>query len=177
MGSMIRFEVSRNSGFTLIEGLVVIAIFSVLLTLAAPPLTDFLEDVQSRQNTNELMSSLLLARSEAVTRNRTVTMCTADGVAPTSCDAGKDWHDGWISFEDLDGDGSRDAGEVLIEQHSGLDKTSVVTSVNFSDNLTYLPSGGISSSGTFNLCVGDLSARQIVVNATGRPRLTSGSCI
>ncbi|MEZ5491486.1 MAG: GspH/FimT family protein [Gammaproteobacteria bacterium] len=89
---------------------------------------------------------------------------------------GKDWHDGWISFEDLDGDGTRDVGEELIDQHSGLDDTSVVTSVSYDDFLTCLPSGGVSTGGSFTLCVGDSSARQIVVNVTGRPRLADGSC-
>lgn len=166
-----------NNGFTVIEAMIVVAILSVLLALAAPPLTDFLEDMQARQNTNELLSSLLLARSEAVTRNRTVSLCTANGVAATTCDTSRSWHDGWISFEDLDADGVRDVGEEIIDQHSGMDSTSVVTSVNFSDFLTYLPSGGVSSAGSFNLCVGDLLSRQIVVNATGRPRLTTGSCL
>jgi len=166
----------RNSGFTMIEAMIVVAIFGVLLALAAPPLTDFVEDAQARQNTNEFLSSLLLARSESVTRNQTVSMCTADGAALTICNSGKDWHDGWISFEDLDADGVRDVGEELIDQHSGLDDTSVVSSVNFSDFVTYLPSGGVSSAGTFSLCVGDASARQITVNATGRPRLSDGTC-
>ena len=167
---------NRTAGFTLIEAMIVVAIFGVLLSLAAPPLTDFLEDVQSRQNTNELLSSLLLARSEAVTRNQVVTICTADGGSPTTCNTGKNWHDGWISFEDLDGDGTRDVGEELIDQHSGLDDTSVVTTASYDDFLTYLPSGGVSTGGSFNLCVGDSSARQVVINVTGRPRLADGSC-
>jgi type IV fimbrial biogenesis protein FimT len=156
--------------------MIVVAIFGLLLALAAPPLSDFVEDVQARQNTNELLSSLLLARSEAVTRNQPVSICTADGTSPIACNASKGWHDGWISFEDLDLDGVRDVGEELIDQHSGLDDTSVITTVNFSDFVTYLPSGGVSTAGNFNLCVGDASARQIMVNATGRPRLTNGSC-
>lgn len=167
----------QNSGFTLIEAMVVVAIFGVLLTLAAPPLTDFLEDVQSRQNTNEFLASLLLARSEAVTRNRAVTLCTANGSAPTTCDTSRDWQDGWLSFEDLDTDGVRDVGEDIIDQHSGLDDTSVVSTVNFDDFLTYLPSGNVPGAGSFTICVGGDSARQIVVNATGRPRLAEGSCI
>jgi len=173
---MSKTTMDKNAGFTIVEVMIVVAIFGVLLALAAPPLTDFLEDAQARQNTNEFLSSLLLARSEAVTRNQTVSMCTADGAALTVCNTGRDWHDGWISFEDLDSDGVRDVGEELIDQHSGLDETSVVTSVNFSDFVTYLPSGGVSSAGTFSLCVGDASARQITVNATGRPRLADGSC-
>ena len=166
----------KNSGFTIVEVMIVLVIFGVLLALAAPPLTDFVEDVQARQNTNEFLSSLLLARSEAVTRNATVSMCTADGTAPTVCDTGKDWHDGWISFEDVDGDGTRDIGDELIDQHSGLDDTSVVTTVNFNDFLTYLPSGSINSAGAFNLCVGDAPLRRIIVNATGRPRIEDGTC-
>ena len=167
---------SKNKGFTIVEAIIVIAIFGVLLAVAAPSLTDYLNQVQSRQNTNEFLSSLLLARSEAVTRNSMVSMCMTDSSAPQVCDSDNGWHEGWIAFEDVDGDGTRDIGDELVEQHSGLDDTSVVSSVNFSDHVTYLPSGSVSSSGSFTVCVGGSSARSIVVNATGRPRLTEATC-
>lgn len=170
-------QANKGRGFTIIEALIVVSVLGVLLAVAAPPLTNFLEESQARQNTNEFLSSLLLARSEAVTRNRPVTMCTVDAGSPDDCDTSKDWHDGWLSYEDLDEDGVRDVGEEIIDQHSGLDDTSVVTTVNFSDNLTYTPSGRVSSAGTFNLCVGSSSARLIVINATGRPRLSEGVCV
>jgi type IV fimbrial biogenesis protein FimT len=166
----------KTRGFTIIEAIIVVAIFGVLLALAAPPLSDFLNQMQARQNTNEFLASLLLARSEAVTRNQAVSMCTANGAGATVCDTGRSWHDGWISFEDLDSDGIRDMGEDIIDQHSGLDDTSVVSTVNFDDFLTYLPSGATFSAGAFNLCVGEASARQINVNATGRPRLSESVC-
>ncbi len=165
----------RSLGFTMVEAMIVVAIMGLLVALAAPPLSDFLENAQARQNTNELLSSLLLARSEAVTRNMPVSLCTA-GSSLTACNAGMDWTDGWISFEDIDADGVRDIGEELIEQHSELNSTTLIRAVNFSDFITYLPSGGVSSMGSFNVCVGDASARLITINVTGRPRLTDGSC-
>ena len=167
---------SKDAGFTVIAALIVVAIFGLLLAIAAPPLTDFLNEVQARQNTNEFLSSLLLARSEAVTRNRPVSMCKIDASTLEDCDSDNAWHDGWLSFEDLDEDGVLDVGEEIIDQHAGLDDTTIITTVNFSDHLTYTPSGRVSSAGAFNLCVGHTSASRIGVNATGRPRIVEGVC-
>jgi len=161
-------------GFTLIEAMIVVAVFGVLLALAAPPLTDFLESVQARQNTNDLLGSILLARSEAIARNSTISMCMIREGHEDHChDDG--WHGGWILFEDLDDDGDRDSDEEIIHQYSGMSETSTVTSAEFDESLTYLPSGAVPTTGILTICSGS-TARQIVIYATGRPRLSDASC-
>ena len=162
-------------GFTIVEALIVIAVFGVLLTLATPPLTAFLESTQARQDTNELLGSILLARSEAVTRNRSITMCIIEDGDEDDCDDDGGWVSGWLVFEDLDCDGERDSDEEIVYQFSGMKDTSSVTSNEFTESLTYLPSGAITTTGTLNVCAGS-TARQITINATGRPRLSDASC-
>jgi len=165
-----------EKGFTLVECLIVVAVFGILIAAAAPPMSRFMQAMQARQNTNDLMSSLLLARSEAVTRNVNVTMCMIDQAAPGVCDNSKDWEDGWIAFEDLDRDGIRDVGEDVVDEHSGMDNTTVVTTANFATSVRYTPSGAVWSAGNMTICVAGEVARRIFINATGRPRMADGAC-
>ncbi|MBL4819563.1 MAG: GspH/FimT family pseudopilin [Gammaproteobacteria bacterium] len=167
---------SKNSGFTIIEAMVVLAIFGVLASLTAPAMSDFLDEVQATQNTNDLLASLLLARSEAVTRNSIVSMCMINPASPNICNTSNSWQDGWIAFEDLDGDGVRDVGEEIIDTHTSMDDTSVVVTANFDEFLRYRPSGAITSGGSFSICVGGSVAKSVVINATGRPRVADATC-
>lgn len=166
-----------NKGFTAAEVLITLAIFGVMLSMAAPPLTQFLDDVQARQNTNDLLSSLMVARSEAITRNTLVTLCKIDTAAPLVCDNGNDWHDGWIAFADEDADGVRDAGEEIVTTHTGMKATTFVSATaNFTDTVSYRPSGAVINSGAFNICVSGSTANNVIVNATGRPRVADAVC-
>ena len=104
-------------GFSLIEALFVAAIAAVLLSLALPSLRGVNADSRTSATVNELVFALQTARSEAIKRAATVTLCASAaplGAEPV-CDGG-DFGDGWIVFADADGDGERTAAEVLILQ-------------------------------------------------------------
>ena len=167
---------NRQAGLTVIEILVVLAIVGVLITLGLPALSDLVEDQQLTSDSNDLFSSLFAARSEAVTRNEVVSICKIVAAAPTACAAGARWQDGWITFVDNDIDGVADAGEEILGTYTGMGTTTSVTSAAFPDFISYSPSGSSNNNGTFNICVSGNSARDIFINATGRPRIADGSC-
>lgn len=75
----------RPRGFTLIELLTVIAVMAVVTTLAAPGMRAFGLSQRAKAVSYDLVSDLLAARSEALKRNRTVTLRPLDG----------DWTSGW----------------------------------------------------------------------------------
>ena len=64
-------------GFTLLEALVVMALLGTLLALAAPGLTGVRQKHQMQSQAEQLQSSLMLARSEALRRQQRVTVCRA----------------------------------------------------------------------------------------------------
>ena len=61
----------NQHGFTLVELLVGISILAILLSLAVPSFTEFLKNNRVSAQTNELLSLVNLAKSEAVRRHLT----------------------------------------------------------------------------------------------------------
>lgn len=166
----------RNAGFTMVELLVTIAVVGVMMYIAVPSLTSFLQDSQLSGDTNDLVSSLLLARSESVTRNNPVTLCKIAASDSETCANGESWESGWIAFEDLDNDAVRDSDEDILDTYTGMNANTTVTATNFTNFVTYRPSGASHSQGQFTVCVSDTVAQSIIVNATGRPRIADGVC-
>jgi type IV fimbrial biogenesis protein FimT len=58
----------QQQGFTLVELMTVIVVLAILATLAAPPLASLVENQRARAASFDLVSDLLLARSEAAKR-------------------------------------------------------------------------------------------------------------
>ncbi len=169
----------RVRGFTLIELMVVIAVATVLLGFGVPSMTAILNSNKLTAASNALLSSMRLARSEAFKRNGRVVLCKSrDGIA---CTPAGGWEQGWIVFHDADGNGEHDDQEVVIERGNPLEaslrltgNSSVAKYLSFvATGSTRLAAGGFQA-GTVTVC--NLSAtggeaRQIVLNAVGRPRV------
>lgn len=81
---------TRGAGFTLIELMVAIAVLAITLALAVPSFGALINSNRLVGQSNELVASLQLARSEAIRRNARVALCaSSDG---KSCDgATGDW--------------------------------------------------------------------------------------
>jgi len=93
---------ARNQGFTLVELMVTIAIVAILLAVALPSFEGSMRSNRVATATNELISTLSLARSEAIRSPGGALVCTtSDGV---DCDA-SDWNTGWMVWVDWNGDG------------------------------------------------------------------------
>ena len=76
---------SGCAGFTLIELLVVVALAAILQSLAAPALSGMVNSMRLTTAVNSLLSSLHLARSEAIKRNSRAVVCkSASGDACTT---------------------------------------------------------------------------------------------
>jgi type IV fimbrial biogenesis protein FimT len=110
-------KTKTSSGFTLIELLVTLAVAAVALTIGVPGFQDWIRNNQITAQTNTLVTALNLARSEAIKRGgNNVILCKRD-TDGTACNNAGNWEDGWLLFEDGDGDGafSGDGDATLCE--------------------------------------------------------------
>ena len=95
------------------------------------------------------------------------------------CDADESWLQGWLVFEDTNGNGSREPGEALLEAREAVPKHVTVIVTNTVKNYYAYNSEGRSASatgafmaGTWRFCTGTSpQGWRVVANALGKPRI------
>lgn len=169
-------------GFTLVELLVGLAVGAILLAIAFPGYAFLVNTTRLAAVTNDLVSAIQLARSEAVKRGTRVTVCKTDNAmaAMPVCNTAASWQQGWLVFVDGGVRGVVDTGDILLRQQDRDPTAVTITASNFSTYISYKPSG-ISQgpnnfpNGKLFVCVAG-EQRDIVVGPTGRVRLESKTC-
>ena len=164
---------SRPGGFTMIELMVVVAIIAVLATVAAPSFKDAILSNKLAGFANSFVSSVQLARSEAIKRNSTVRVCrSADG---TSCATSGTWQQGWIVFHDINNDQAVSSGETVIQVQGQLSSDYHFTGDSY--NIVFQPLGGGAGIASLILCRAVPSPgpqeRAITVSPTGRASVST----
>ncbi|MFL6694189.1 MAG: GspH/FimT family pseudopilin [Ramlibacter sp.] len=168
-----------RSGLTLVELLTVLSIAAVLLASAAPPMFRLLHSVNLSTASNAFLSSLRLARSEALRRGGRVAMCrSSNGL---SCATAGSWEQGWIVFHDLNANGLADPGETLIQRADAVGgglvlhgTAQVAAALTFTGMGSMRTAAGGLQAGTFTVCRPldvPAVARQIVLASGGRARV------
>lgn len=159
----------RQTGFTLIELMVVIAITAILIAMAVPSMSAFLAKWQMNSALNAFTGSMRQARSEAIKSSRIVTVCPSTN--GSSCDDTNEWKNGWIIYLDLNNDGDLDSGEEVLAVQSSLSGISGVTSSGGVKTFSYLPNGLLrsqSSGITFTSSNSSMGSKSLTVNRIGR---------
>jgi len=178
----------RERGFTLLELLIVVAIVIVVAAIGVPSLVPFIQNGRITTVTNDMISALHVARSEAIRMGSVGCVCpsanpTADptGGTPPACNATDNWEQGWISFlEDSGGvcnftsgadvllkvwDGSNYAGKLTVRVASDNGTITDVDSVRFNSRGSPVSSLGLMQQGVFNICddrgVGDINGKSV----------------
>ncbi len=161
-------------GLTLIELLVAMALFAITVTVAVPNFMDFIRNNKVVSHTNELVGTLNMARSEAIKRRATVSLCGSTN--GTACNSAE-WERGWIVFVDANANATVDSGEEILIVSRGLSAGITLRSISFAANTSvkYTSRGAIDSDGSFKVCDsrGALYAKAITVNLSGRVRLAT----
>jgi len=190
----------KHSGFTLIELMITLAIVAILLTVGVPSLKTFMQKNRLIASTNELLSALHVARSEAIKLNKRVTVCeSSNGTSCTNPGTG-DWRDGWIVLADANGDGigtgaicTNTTTDCLLRSHgqisdSLLSISGVYTGGGAISAFTFTSRGlpkdiaGASQAGTFSICIFDsfntvTDSRAVILSLSGRVRASDETTV
>jgi type IV fimbrial biogenesis protein FimT len=90
----LEFRSRQQWGFSLLELLVTISVAAILIAIAVPSLSMFIQNSREDSQADSLISSLQYARSEAVKEDANVEVCaSADGA---TCSNANNWATGWI---------------------------------------------------------------------------------
>lgn len=152
-------------GVTLVELLVTISIAVVLLTLAVPSIIEMTRQNRVVGAGNELAAAFNLARSEAVKRSATVTICP-DGNGDNTCDDVADW---------------TETSLIILANAAVLRRVPAVSGVDIASSVNAFAydSRGAATLGTVTLGAGACpkrTQRQIAVAATGRIQTSTVDC-
>jgi type IV fimbrial biogenesis protein FimT len=108
---------TRHSGFTLFELMVGLSIMGILVSLAVPSFQEYGRNSRVLATQNDLVTAFNYARSEAIRRSMTVTVCATTTF--TSCGTAAAWPSGWLAFADTNGNGTRQADEDILQMWRG----------------------------------------------------------
>ena len=118
----------RQKGYTLYELLITTLVVGVLLSIGVPSFVSFGQNSRMTAAVNDLLGSFHLARSEAARTKGNVTICASANSTTADPTCNGSFQDGWIVFQDTNGDIQRDAGEALLRSHPELpDQLTVLT--------------------------------------------------
>lgn len=165
-----------NSGFTLVELLATLAILVIFLALGVPSFVETMANQRVRSQADGMLASLALARSESIRQNIRVSLCPSSN--GTSCTGS--WSDGWIVFSDTGTAGTVDGADSVLRAFSSKKDVTVSMGGNFTNYISYLPSGrssgsgGATTGGAISIS-GDNLIRDINICTTGRIQ-SGGSC-
>ena len=131
----------RNSGFTIIELMIAVAVLGALLAVGIPGWTEMVKNNCLTTKTNALISAMQLARSSAITLRDDVMvtpMCNLDDddddAADGVCDNGDEFGDGAVVYRDFDGDNLPDGS---LEDVNGNGVLDVGEDLNGNNQLDY----------------------------------------
>lgn len=160
----------RLHGFTLVEMLVTIAVLTVLLAVAVPSFDGIRVSSRLSNYATALVAASQTARSEAIKRNVSVTLCVSTNGSTCATDGA--WEGGWIVL----------AGATVLLQQPAAASGYLLREAGGASALTFDPTGVGATQATLTICRASPSAEQervVTISATGRSTVKTtrtGTC-
>jgi type IV fimbrial biogenesis protein FimT len=145
-----------TAGFTLVEILVVLTLVGIMMGLAVPSFRNFIGSQRAKSASYELVTSLLLARSEAIKRNADVT------ITPSTANT---WTSGW----------SVASASTTIQAQDEFTNITVTTTPTTLANVTFKGTGRPAASAKWEIASAT-TTRCVKLDSAGFPSATTGAC-
>lgn len=154
---------AHERGFTLIELMVTLSVLAIMLGIGVPSFRNFIAAQKVKTAAYELVSSMMLARSEAVKRNSAVLVTPGAAAA---------WAGGW----------SVSAGATTLQQQQAVDGVTITpkdpanpaTTLALA-NMSFAASGRLAAKAYFEIA-GTAATKCVKVDLSGIPSSVAGSC-
>lgn len=168
-----------------------VAVMAVILMVGVPSFQSAVASSRLTTSTNDMVSALAAARTEAIRRGTRVTLCKSANA--TQCTTAGNWAQGWIIFVDTTRsatDAAVDSGETILASHSAasgnivmVGSSGVPNFVSFAADGQAKLMNGASQSGVLRVCstaaaLADVRrARDIEISASGRVVTTTPNTV
>jgi type IV fimbrial biogenesis protein FimT len=147
----------RHAGFTITELMIVVLIVAILAMLAVPSMRDMIRNQRVKTASFDVFAGLVLARSEAIKRNISITLTPNGG----------DWSQGWVAT-----DGN---GQVVARQ----DPFQIITVAGPGNPVVFSGVGRANAISSFSISAPYIPAtnyRCVKLDMSGRPVSSLGAC-
>ena len=160
-----------SAGFTLVELMIALAVLAVLLALAVPNFNDASLSARLNGFANSLVAAAQVARSEAIKRNSTITLCASSDGA--TCAGSGGWEQGWVVLTDA---------PAVLQAQQPLPSEFKVIQAGGTASVNFLPTVVGTTNATLKVCrsapVGS-EERVVTISGTGAAYVsttTTGTC-
>ncbi len=180
MTRQIRNRRRASAGFTLTELIVTLAVASILLGIAVPSFGSMMMSSRLTTQANDFVSAINFARSEAIKRNRTISLCRTTSASATACATSAAVWQHWII--------RTGAGDVIRRGRVETFGNSLQVSSTLTNDQVAFGSDGLARTGTglvadhqIRVCIassGSANIRNVVMGAGSRlsTQTATGAC-
>lgn len=174
---------NNQQGITIIELIITLSIAMVLIAVAVPSFQTVMTTNTLSTATNTIISSIALAKSEAVTRGKRVSICPSRNTndAEPVCDIDGHWSDGWVVFVDGGDRLSIDGDDEILKIIQRIDNTAEIMSYAYAQGIS-ISALGASVDDANDLMDGEFEIafneelRCVDVNTMARPTIERAAC-
>ncbi|WP_250207260.1 GspH/FimT family pseudopilin [Alteromonas oceanisediminis] len=159
----------NQTGVTLLEMLITLAIVAIVLTTVAPNVQSILIQNRITAEINELSGVIQYARHHAIDQQIDTLVCPSDDFS--SCTT--NWGQAKMVFADENGDGSRGNDEPILAATGVTHPVNVLTGPNGS--MRFLASGAVAAPAVLRLCHENDEAeyaRALTISLQGRVKMS-----